>query len=201
VRCPFCSAYEDKVIETRVSKDGSEIRRRRECEGEGCGRRYTTYERIEESMPMVIKRDGRREPFDRKKIEHGVQSSVSKRPVSRAQVAQMALEVEREISELGVSEIDSRAVGERVLPRLRALDQVAYVRFASIYRDFRDIGEFEKELDALKNDDTGRHNMVDLGGEDFTEEQAAAATSLERATIPELTLASEIRASDEPERR
>jgi transcriptional repressor NrdR len=201
VRCPFCSAYEDKVIETRVSKDGSEIRRRRECEGEGCGRRYTTYERIEESMPMVIKRDGRREPFDRKKIEHGVQSSVSKRPVSRAQVAQMALEVEREISELGVSEIDSRAVGERVLPRLRALDLVAYVRFASIYRDFRDIGEFEKELDALKNDDTGRHNMVDLGGEDFTEEQAAAATSLERATIPELTLASEIRASDEPERR
>jgi transcriptional repressor NrdR len=205
VRCPFCSAYEDKVIETRVSKDGSEIRRRRECEGEGCGRRYTTYERIEESMPMVIKRDGRREPFDRKKIEHGVQSSVSKRPVSRAQVAQMALEVEREISELGVSEIDSRAVGERVLPRLRALDQVAYVRFASIYRDFRDIGEFEKELDALKNDDTGRHNMVDLAGEEFGEDHAAMATNLERHTIPELTIASEtgteIRASDPDERR
>src|SRR5688500_17410701 len=166
MRCPFCAAFEDKVIETRVSKDGSEIRRRRECEGQGCGRRYTTYERIEESMPMVIKRDGRREPFDRKKIEHGVQASVARRLVSRDQVAAMALEVEREISELGVSEIQSHAVGERVLPRIRALDQVAYVRFASIYRDFRDIGEFERELDALKADDTGRHNIPELAADE-----------------------------------
>jgi len=156
MRCPFCAAYEDKVIETRVSKDGSEIRRRRECEG--CARRYTTYERIEESMPMVIKCDGRREPFDRAKIEHGVQASVAKRPVSRDQVAALALEVEREVSELGISEIASRAVGERVLVKLRSLDQVAYVRFASIYRDFRDLEQFEQELDALRGggaDDTG----------------------------------------------
>jgi len=154
MRCPFCGGSEDKVIETRVSKDGSEIRRRRECDS--CTRRYTTYERIEESMPLVIKNDGRREPFDRAKIEHGLLAAVAKRPVSRDQVAAMALEVEREIADLGVSEIASRDVGERVLPRLRALDQVAYVRFASIYRDFRDLEGFEKELDALRND-TGPH--------------------------------------------
>jgi transcriptional repressor NrdR len=150
VRCPFCSGSEDKVIETRVSKDGGEIRRRRECES--CTRRYTTYERIEESMPLVIKNDGRREPFDRTKIEHGLLRAVAKRPVSRDQVGQLALEVEREIAELGLSEIASRDVGERVLPRLRALDQVAYVRFASIYRDFHDLAGFEKELDSLRND-------------------------------------------------
>src|SRR4029079_11280563 len=133
MRCPFCGGSEDKVIETRVSKDGSEIRRRRECES--CVRRYTTYERIEESMPLVIKNDGRREPFDRAKIEHGLLAAVAKRPVSRDQVAGLALEVEREIAERGLSEIASRDVGERVLPRLRALDQVAYLRLSSIYAD------------------------------------------------------------------
>jgi transcriptional repressor NrdR len=162
VRCPFCGASEDKVIETRVSKDGGEIRRRRECEG--CTRRYTTYERIEESMPLVIKNDGRREPFDRAKIEHGLLAAVAKRPVSRDQVAGLALEVEREIAELGVSEIASRDVGERVLPRLRTLDPVAYVRFASIYRDFRDLEGFEKELDSLRND-TVPHELPDDGAE------------------------------------
>jgi len=159
MRCPFCGAYEDKVIETRVSKDGTEIRRRRECEGEGCGRRYTTYERIEESMPLVIKNDGRREPFDRAKIEHGILVAVAKRPVSRDQVSALALEVERELGELGVAELPSRDIGERVLLRLRTLDQVAYVRFASIYRDFRDLEGFAKELDALRGEDTGRHDL------------------------------------------
>jgi transcriptional repressor NrdR len=158
MRCPFCAAYEDKVIETRVSKDGTEIRRRRECEG--CSRRYTTYERIEESMPMVVKADGRREPFDRTKIEHGVQSSVAKRPVSREQIAAIALEVEREVSELSLSEIPSREIGERVLPRLKALDQVAYVRYASIYRDFSDVEGFAKELDKLRSEDSGEHPAV-----------------------------------------
>ena len=150
MRCPFCSADEkDKVIETRVSKDGREIRRRRECEA--CTRRFTTYERIEESMPLVIKADGRREPFDRNKIEHGISAAVAKRQISRDQVQAVAEEVEREIGELGVAEIASRDIGERVLPKLRALDQVAYVRFASIYRDFRDLDGFAKELDALKH--------------------------------------------------
>jgi transcriptional repressor NrdR len=159
VRCPFCSADEkDKVIETRVSKDGREIRRRRECEA--CTRRFTTYERIEESMPMVVKGDGRREPFDRNKIEHGVHAACAKRKVSLDQIKALALEVEREVSELGVAEIPSRDVGERVLPKLKALDQVAYVRFASIYRDFRDLDGFAKELDALRGEDTGRHDVA-----------------------------------------
>jgi len=160
MRCPFCGTYEDKVIETRVSKDGSEIRRRRECEGESCKRRYTTYERIEESMPLVVKVDGRREPFDRAKIEHGLIAAVAKRPVSRDQIAAIALEVEREVGELGQNEMPSREIGERVLTKLRAIDQVAYVRFASIYRDFRDLEGFEKELDALRGEDTGRHELA-----------------------------------------
>ena len=178
MRCPFCAADEkDKVIETRVSKDGSEIRRRRECEA--CSRRFTTYERIEESMPLVVKADGRREPFDRNKIEHGIHAAVAKRRVSRDQVSQLALEVEREVSELGVAEIPSRDVGERVLPRLRALDQVAYVRFASIYRDFRDLDSFTREVDALRGDepsDTGRHEMPpQIESEEHTDEHAAVA--------------------------
>jgi transcriptional repressor NrdR len=162
MRCPWCGTYEDKVIETRVSKDGNEIRRRRECEGENCKRRYTTYERIEESMPLVVKRDSRREPFDRVKIEHGLLSAVAKRPVSRDRIAQLALEVEREVAELGVSELASREIGERVLTKLRTIDQVAYVRFASIYRDFRDLEGFEKELDSLRGEDTGRVVMSEL---------------------------------------
>lgn len=159
MRCPFCAIDErDKVIETRVSKDGREIRRRRECEA--CSRRFTTYERIEESMPLVIKADGRREPFDRNKIEHGIHAAVAKRPVSRDQVSALALEVEREIGELNLSEIAARDVGERVLPRLKALDQVAYVRFASIYRDFTGLDGFAKELDALRSEDTGEGALL-----------------------------------------
>lgn len=173
MRCPFCGTDEkDKVIETRISKNGSEIRRRRECEG--CTRRFTTYERIEESMPLVIKADGRREPFDRNKIEHGIHAAVAKRPVSRDQVSALAEGVEREIGELGVSEIAARAIGERVLPKLRALDQVAYVRFASIYRDFRDLDGFAKELDALRGEDTGESAPLP---EESTDEHAPVAAS------------------------
>jgi len=178
MRCPFCTADEkDKVIETRVSKDGSEIRRRRECEA--CARRFTTYERIEESMPMVIKADGRREPFDRRKIEHGVHAAVAKRRVSEEQVKQIALDVEREIGELGVSEIAARDIGERVLPRLRELDQVAYVRYASIYRDFRDLDSFTREVDALRGEDTGRHEAPSTRAptEERTDEHPPVASS------------------------
>lgn len=148
MRCPFCTGLDDKVIDTRVSKDGREIRRRRECEA--CNRRYTTYERIEESMPLVVKVDGRREPFDRNKIERGLHFAFAKRPVAQSDLKTLAEDIEREVSEMGVPEIASREIGELVLPRLRALDQVAYVRFASIYRDFRDLDGFAKELDALK---------------------------------------------------
>jgi transcriptional repressor NrdR len=156
VRCPFCESGEDKVIDSRVSKDGREIRRRRECEA--CSRRFTTYERIEESMPMVVKRDGRREPFDRNKIERGLQHAVAKRPVAHDAVLTIAEDVEREVSELGVAEIESRAIGERVLPRLHELDQVAYVRFASIYRDFRDVEQFAREVESMRTRDDGNGN-------------------------------------------
>ena len=150
MRCPFCGADEDKVNDSRQSKDAREIRRRRECLK--CGRRFTTYERIEESMPVVVKNDGRREPFDRHKIERGIGFAVIKRAIATEEVRRIADEVEREIGELGVSEIAAREIGERVLPRLRALDQIAYVRFASIYRDFRDLGEFARELEAMQGD-------------------------------------------------
>lgn len=148
MRCPFCGEDEDKVNDSRTSKDGREIRRRRECLR--CERRFTTYERVDEAMPVVVKNDGRREPFDVHKIERGISFAIIKRPVTPEQVRQIALAVEGEISELGVDEIPSRDIGERVLPRLRALDTVAYVRFASIYRDFGDLEEFARELRALK---------------------------------------------------
>lgn len=150
MRCPFCGLLEDKVIDSRQAKEGREIRRRRECEA--CSRRFTTYERIEEALPVVVKADGRREPFDRNKIERGLSHAAAKRPVAARTLQEMAEAIEREISELGVKEIKSREIGERVLPRLRTLDEVAYVRYASIYRDFRDIDEFARELAAIKDD-------------------------------------------------
>jgi transcriptional repressor NrdR len=189
MRCPFCSTHEDKVIETRVSKDGGEIRRRRECEG--CTRRYTTYERIEESMPLVVKNDGTRQAFDRNKIERGILNAVVKRKVTREQIQSIAEAIEREVGELGLQEIKSRDIGERVLPRLRALDQVAYVRFASIYRDFRDLEGFVKEVADLRSsegvevlgeaEDTGEHPPIhddavpEPAVEEPTDEHAAAA--------------------------
>lgn len=147
MQCPFCPSQESKVIDSRQSKDGLEIRRRRECET--CGRRFTTYEREEEALPMVIKKDGRREPFDRMKIVRGLKYAFTKRPVPTEQLEKLAEEIEREIAESGEKEIHSKAIGEKLLPRLRALDEVAYVRFASIYRSFRDIDEFMSELAGL----------------------------------------------------
>ncbi len=144
MKCPFCGTDEDKVIDSRQSKDGREIRRRRECLA--CARRFTTYERVEEALPMVIKADGRREPFDRNKIVAGLKRAAAKRPVSVEALEEVAEAVERDIAELGQSEVAASTIGERVLPRLRHLDEVSYVRFASIYRDFRDIDEFAKEL-------------------------------------------------------
>lgn len=148
MRCPFCVSLEDKVIDSRQSRDGHEIRRRRECQG--CMRRFTTYERIEDALPVVVKADGRREPFDRNKLERGLKYAATKRPVAMEALLALAEDIEREICEIGLREVRSRDIGERVLPRLRALDEVAYVRFASIYRDFRDIDEFVRELAELK---------------------------------------------------
>lgn len=173
MRCPFCGVDEDKVIDSRQSKDAREIRRRRECTG--CSRRFTTYERVEEALPMVVKNDGRREPFDRNKIIKGLKHAVDKRPVPTEALARLAEEVEQEVGELGVSEVTSRRIGELVLPRLRALDEVSYVRFASIYRDFRDIDEFIRELGELikKREGKSRETREALG--DLQELTRAAA--------------------------
>lgn len=146
--CPFCGSIDDRVIDSRQSRDGREIRRRRECVA--CSRRFTTYERIEDALPLVVKADGRREPFDRNKIEAGLKRAVAKRPVAAEALEELAEAVEREICDLGVKEVQSRDIGERVLPRLKELDEISYVRFASIYRDFRDIDEFVRELADLK---------------------------------------------------
>lgn len=147
MRCPYCGHPEDRVVDSREAQDGHVTRRRRECLG--CGRRFTTYERIEEILPQVVKKDGRREAFDRKKIVEGLTRACQKRPVSAEQIEALVAEVERSLVELGEREIPTARIGEAVMTRLRALDEVAYVRFASVYRAFRDVGEFMSELEGL----------------------------------------------------
>jgi transcriptional repressor NrdR len=147
MRCPYCGHVEDKVVDSREAQDGLATRRRRECLG--CARRFTTYERIEEVLPPVVKKDGRREPFDRRKIADGVRIACQKRPVSSEQIEALVSSVERSVMESGEREIRTTAVGEAVMERLKALDEVAYVRFASVYRAFRDVDEFMSELEGL----------------------------------------------------
>ena len=147
MRCPYCAHLEDRVVDSREAQDGQATRRRRECLG--CGRRFTTYERIEEVLPQVVKKDGRREPFDRSKIVDGVAIACQKRPVSAEQIQALVTSVERQLQELGEREIRTTLIGEAVMRRLRDLDEVAYVRFASVYRAFRDVGEFMTELAGL----------------------------------------------------
>lgn len=147
MRCPYCGHQEDKVVDSREAGDGLATRRRRECLG--CSRRFTTYERIEEILPAVVKKDGRREPFDRKKILEGLTRACQKRPVSAAQIEALIAAVERQVQELGEKEVPSRVVGEAVMTRLRDLDPVAFVRFASVYRAFEDVGDFMSELEGL----------------------------------------------------
>ena len=150
MRCPYCGHLEDRVVDSREAQEGQATRRRRECLG--CQRRFTTYERIEEVLPQVVKKDGRREAFDRAKIVDGVATACQKRPVSAEQIEALVSEVERQVQELGEREVPSHVVGEAVLERLRDLDPVAYVRFASVYRAFRDVGEFMSELETLANE-------------------------------------------------
>ena len=147
MRCPSCGHTEDRVVDSRESQDGQATRRRRECLG--CGRRFTTYERVEETLPSVVKKDGRREAFDRRKIVEGLRRACQKRPVSEERIQALASEVERRAQEAGEREIPAAAVGELVMARLKALDPVAYVRFASVYRAFRDVGEFTAEVEGL----------------------------------------------------
>ncbi len=147
MKCPYCDEIEDKVVDSRMAREGQVIRRRRECLG--CKRRYTTYERVEESLPMVVKKDGRREPFDRNKILSGLKKACEKRPISTATIDGVTDRIEKRIQEMGETEIPSRTIGEEVMRELHQLDQVAYVRFASVYREFKDIDQFMDELKAL----------------------------------------------------
>ncbi len=147
MKCPFCSNAENKVIDSRISKDGKAIRRRRECLG--CARRFTTYEFVEDILPMVVKKDGRREAFDRMKIRNGVMKACEKRPISMEAMEKIVENVEQACQEFQGEEIPSAVVGEKVMNELKALDGVAYVRFASVYRQFRDASEFMSELKDL----------------------------------------------------
>jgi transcriptional repressor NrdR len=144
MRCPFCSTDDTRVLDSRDSNEGAVIRRRRECEA--CKRRFTTYERVDELNPVVIKKDGRREAFDRDKLLMGLKKACEKRPVSVEQLEEIITSIERKLQETGEKEVPSTVIGEEVMRKLPALDEVAYVRFASVYRSFRDIAEFMDEL-------------------------------------------------------
>jgi transcriptional repressor NrdR len=153
MKCPFCHADEDKVIDSRASKDGGIIRRRRECLK--CERRFTTYERVEEMLPMLVKKDGRREVYDRLKVVGGLKKACEKRPVSTTAIEQTADRIEQMLQERGEKEVPSSVVGEAVMRELHKLDQVAYVRFASVYREFKDVNEFMRELQYLMKERRG----------------------------------------------
>jgi transcriptional repressor NrdR len=147
MRCPFCAAIEDKVVDTRPSDNEQVIRRRRECVA--CGRRFTTYERVDEILPLVVKKDDRREPFDRAKILSGLKKACSKRPVPLEVLEKAVDKIERALEEAGDKEIPSSRIGDAVMSALRDIDDVAYVRFASVYRSFRDVNELMAELTNL----------------------------------------------------
>ncbi len=147
MKCPFCSRIEDKVVDSRESKEGDAIRRRRECLN--CGRRFTTYERIEDIPYMVVKKDGRREPFDRQKLLHGLMKACEKRPVAVNKLEQAADDVEVILQEKPEKEISTTEIGAYLMDKLKRLDKVAYVRFASVYRQFKAVGEFMSEVKGL----------------------------------------------------
>jgi transcriptional repressor NrdR len=150
VRCPVCGSLDDKVVDSRLADDGAAIRRRRECLG--CNRRFTTFERVDEVPFVVVKRSGEREPFDRTKVAAGIRAAAKNRPVTDEQVEAVTAEVEDSLRVEG-TDVSSERVGVAVLGRLRSLDEVAYVRFASVYKDFDDARDFEREVGLLSNED------------------------------------------------
>ncbi|HET7275435.1 MAG TPA: transcriptional regulator NrdR [Longimicrobiaceae bacterium] len=147
MRCPYCQHSEDRVVDSRSSREGRAVRRRRECLG--CERRFTTYEYIEERPLQVLKSGGEIEPYDRRKLLHSIEVAAAKRPVSAADIDAMVEEIEREMDRSDDAEIESRHLGELVMKRLKTRDHIAYVRFASVYRNFQDITEFYEELQDL----------------------------------------------------
>jgi len=154
MNCPFCNTPDTKVIDSRPTEEGQAIRRRRECEK--CGKRFTTYEKVEEVLFMVVKRDGSREQFDRSKILNGVIRACQKRPVSLEQMESIVIDIERVLSNQMEKEVSTEFIGNEVMNRLKDLDQVAYVRFASVYREFTDVETFVSEIEKLINTEKGR---------------------------------------------
>mgnify|MGYP001103940114 CR=1 FL=1 len=153
MRCPKCGHLEDRVIDSRSTKEGRAIRRRRECIG--CGNRYTTYEYVENASVVVVKRNGKREPFSREKIIAGISRACEKRPISLTQIEEMVDRIEAEIQRQAPGEVTSREIGERVMDELHRMDEVAYVRFASVYRHFKDVNQFLDEIQGLVQGDPG----------------------------------------------
>jgi transcriptional repressor NrdR len=158
MRCPFCDHVEDKVVDSRESKDGDSIRRRRECLE--CGRRFTSYERIDEIPYMVVKKDGKREPFERNKVLAGLLRAAEKRPVSTTQLEAICDDVEKSVQDSLDRELGTNEIGKIIMRRLKALDKVAYVRFASVYLEFADVSEFMSELKALVGGARNSSNSV-----------------------------------------
>lgn len=150
MRCPYCSFIESKVIDSRPTEDNNSIRRRRECLK--CGKRFTTYEKVEAISLVVIKKDESRQPFDRNKVLQGIITACEKRPISIIQMEKIADDIESELSQSMVREVRSTKIGEMVMKKLRVLDEVAYVRFASVYKEFNDVNTFMEELKGLIND-------------------------------------------------
>ncbi len=147
MRCPFCGHIEDKVVDSRETREGDAIRRRRECLA--CGRRFTSYERVEEMPVLIVKKDGRREPFDRQKLLRGMMAACQKRPVTLTQLEEAAGDIQARLLEQPDREISSRSLGDLVMDALKRLDSVAYVRFASVYRDFKDLPDFVLALEGM----------------------------------------------------
>lgn len=158
MKCPFCGCLDDKVLHSRAVRDGEAVRRRRECLA--CARRFTTFEQIEEVRVMVVKRDGRREPFDRSKVMRGMTVACEKRPVPTDTLEAITDHIERDIIDMGIMEIESAKIGEMVAEELRKVDQVAYVRFASVYRQFEDVGQFKTIVEGLGKPKTSRKSKV-----------------------------------------
>lgn len=146
MKCPYCGSLETQVLESRISEDGNSFRRRRECQK--CQKRFTTYERVERTL-LVVKKDGRRESFDREKIKTGIISACHKRPISAQMIESLVEEVEQELLKKDTTEISSRVIGNAVLKRLRKIDKVAWLRFASVYLEFEDLGDFETAINKL----------------------------------------------------
>lgn len=163
MRCPFCKTSENHVVDSRLTPDGVSIRRRRECEE--CSRRFTTHERIEGVLPHVIKKDGSRVPFGRDKVIGGIQRACQKRPVSITAIESFVDRLEQSLQERSEREIPSRAIGEAVMEFLREVDEVAYVRYASVYRSFKDVGEFMDELKVLISEAGSNRRVMDKGAD------------------------------------